>query len=167
MRRQGSLVYSFLAPVSLVVQALSNGSEGSSEVPPAAAFIARTNKSLSSSSLLCSKVLNRQHRNRVNHLLMELRIGFTRSQSVGRQQIRIIQVYRTIVFLDRGIVVEYFKVFPYGALPEFLFLFSFSPSLFPSHFVDDVVDLDSIQDQRERRIERVPSKTPIGGGSLA
>src|SRR5438132_12140268 len=55
---------------------------------------------------------------RINHLLMELRIGFGWIESATDQNRRIVEVDRTVVALVGGVVIHYGEVPPDGTGPE-------------------------------------------------
>ena len=96
--------------------------------------------------------VDRGHHDRVDHLLVKLRVAFRRRQAVLREHFRVVEVDRGVVAGARRVEVHDLDVF--AARPGF--------EVLPRHFVGDLADQRGLQLRRQARIERVPPQQPVG-----
>ena len=99
------------------------------------------------------EVPNRGHGDRVDHLLVELRIGLRRQQAVLREQVWVVEVHRSVDHVAGGIAVHDLDVL------------ADRPGLkrLPGYLRGDLVDRRRFQLGRQARIEGEDAQTTGGG----
>ena len=103
------------------------------------------------------EVANRRHGDRVDHLLMELRVAFGRGQSVLREQIGVVQIHRRVEVIARRIVVDHLEIFAHRAGREVL----------PPGAKDNLVDEGRVHRGTCPGVEGVGAQPPKRRTSLA
>jgi hypothetical protein len=100
------------------------------------------------------EVLDRPHRHRIHHLLVELRARLRRREPVLGEQGAVVEVDGRVEAAARGVVVDHVQVV--AARPGL-------ELRLPRHLVDDLVDRGGLELGRELRVERVAAQPPPGG----
>src|SRR5215216_1335324 len=96
-------------------------------------------------------MLDRLHRHRISHLLMELRVALGRGKAVLEQQVRMVQVNRRIAAARRRIDIDDLNVFADWAWSEFVL---------PTYLQGGLIDSKRLQTTAERRIVGIDAQWP-------